>query len=377
MIRRSMDLYVVTALAAALASGCLGHFYEIPRSELERLVRTPPQERGQRIHAVQQFSTEPEPEPAPAWYPPAGQPPQGYSYGVSGYWVPSVYLDYGSPVYEPPPVSYQGGAHAASPVGGSTSTPAPADKGASVGSGKVGAELVAVAIVVGTVVGVGLAVTEGARYEGQVAVHPQHPVHLWHQGGAQSIVPLDELSDEHLRTSTTAVLAGQEGAGMWLLGRAPLDRKGFSYQFAAGGDSLALPGWSVVRSPGYRFALGYFPAKKLGILVDTRLQVGSDGATSVHQVRLGLEGQWYPLALGRLHLGAFAGAGQSWSGSSGPTLPTTSSEWTYVSLGGLAEVELTTRLALTFRVGGDWLPVVAGADTPRFTNSWLVGLAVY
>ena len=365
-------------LVAALASGCLGHFYEIPRAELERLVQTPPQERGQSVYAIQQFTTAPEPEPAPDWEPPEGTPPPGYAYSETGYWVPYFYLRYGGPMYRPRRPSYLGGSvHAATPVKGSQpATPAPVKKAAAALAEEGAAKLVAAAIVVGMVAGVGMAVSEGARYEGTVAVHPQHPVHLWHPGGGHSVVPLDELSAGHLQTTQTAVLAGREGAGMWLLDRAPLNRQGFTYQFAAGGDSLALPAWRLVHGPGFHFALGYFPSRQLGLLADTRLAAGSDASGSFHHIRLGLEGQWYPLALWRLHLGAFAGAGQSWSGSEGPALPTTDSARPYVSFGGLAELDLTTRLALTFRWGLDFLPV-AGPDTPRLASSWLVGLAVY
>jgi hypothetical protein len=380
-------LHALTLLIAVLTSGCLSHFYEIPRTELERLAQTPPEQRGQDVYAVQQFSTDSEPEPAPDWSYPPGEPPPGYSLTVHGHWVPSFYAEYGAPTYEPPPayhsaspVSYDGSpVHDASPVTevASDDVSSSAAQGASsLGSIKGMDKLLVAVIVVGVAVGVGLAASEGARYEGRVAVHPRHPVHLRYHSGSWRTVALDELTPEHLRGIESAALSGHEGAGLWLRGAAPLNRAGFSYQFGAGHDTLALPGWRDQRSLGFRFALGYYPTKQLGLLAESRLQRGDEGGDSFYNVRLGLEAQWYPIALWRLHLGPFVGGGQAWSASAGATLPVTKVEQPYVSYGALAEFEVSTRLGLTFRWGQEWLPT-ASADTHRLVSAWSVGLAVY
>lgn len=366
-------LPALVTLVAMLTSGCLGHYYEIPRAELERLAHEHPKARGENVYAVQQFTTAAEPEPAPPWYPPPGEPPPGYSMGLHGYWVPDFYVEFGMPYYLPPEPP-QGFVHGASPATGTVS-------GGGSGGGSGGSigdmdRLVVVLVVVGIVVGIVLAATEGVRYEGSVAVHPEHPVHLWHRDGTQSIVRLDELTPEHLRDVSSATLSGREGAGMWLRGAAPLNREGFSYQFGAGDDQLALPGGRSPRGLGFRFGLGYFPTKTFGILTDTRLQSNEAHGGSFYNVRLGLEAQWYPISLWRLHLGPFVGGGQSWFASEGGALPTTSGQRPYVSAGVLAELELTTRLGLTFRWGQDWLPSTRG-DTPHFSHAWSVGFAVY
>jgi hypothetical protein len=362
-----------------LSSGCLGHLYEVRRTELERLVMKPPQERGQDVYAVQQFSVAAEPEPAPAWAPPDGAPPPGYSVNAYGYWVPDLYLHYGLPTYDLP--VYSGGAHGpshfheASPVN-DPSASSGSDDSASIGSIKGVDKLLVVAIAAGVAVGIGLAASEGARFEGSVAVHPQHPVHLYRHGGGQRIVPLDELTFDDLRDIESATLSGREGAGLWQRHTAPLNRKGFTYQFGAGDDSLALPGQQSWRSTGFHFALGYFPSKQLGLLAHSRLQLGDDASKSFYNARLGLEAQWYPLTLWRLHLGPFLGGGQSWVASAGATMPSMSGERPYVSFGGLAELELSTRLGLTFRWTQDWLPTVGG-DTQALNHAWSVGLAIY
>ncbi len=371
-----LRLHALTALLAVLTSGCLGHLYEIPRTELERIVQTPPDQRGQGVYAVQQFSTASEPAPAPAWAPSEGEPPPGYSLSLHGhYWVPSFYINYGTPSYAPPPYSPPA-VHDATPVSSTQSVPTSSGTSSSDGSIQNVDKLLVVAIVVGVAVGVGLAATEGLRHEGLVAVHPHHPVHLWHRDGAQSIVALDELTPEHLGNLDSATLSGHEGAGLWLRDAAPLNRAGFSYQLGAGNDHLSLPGRQSQRSLGFRFALGYYPSRKFGLLAESRLQPGDDGFNSFYNVRLGLEAQWYPIVLWRLHLGPFVGAGQSWSASAGASLPTTKGQRPYVTFGGLAEFELSTRLGLTFRWTQDWLPT-ASADTRDFISSWSVGLAIY
>ncbi|ATB37748.1 hypothetical protein CYFUS_003173 [Cystobacter fuscus] len=374
---------VLPLIALMLTSGCLGHHYEVSRGEMERIVQTPPQERGRNIYAVQRFSTAEDPEPAPAWEPPAGEPPPGYVVTHRGHWVPSLYFDfYGSPYYEPPyrPSVVATGAdvHGASAVPGGTSSSSSSGGSSSGNLGNINGinDLLVLVVVMGVGVGIGLAATEGARYEGSIAVHPHHPVHLWHRNGRQSIVALDELTAADLSTVSEVSLSGEEGAGMWLSGAAPLNRAGFSYQFGAGNDSLALPRGLIERGPGFRFALGYYPTKKFGLLADTRMQFASNDVRGYYNVRLGLEAQWYPLSLWRLHLGPFVGGGQSWSATTGVGLPTSEGTRPYVSFGALAELELTTRLGLTFRWTQDWLPN-SNPDVRGFVSSWSLGLAVY
>jgi hypothetical protein len=262
-----------------------------------------------------------------------------------------------------------------------TVTPTDVSSAATSGSSSLGNingvdKLLVVAVVVGVVVGVALAASEGARYEGRVAVHPRHPVHLRYGNGARRTVALDELTPEHLRGIDSAALSGHEGAGMWLRGAAPLNRVGFSYQFGAGNDTLALPALRDHQSTGFRFALGYYPLRQLGILGESRIQRGDEGGNNFYNVRLGLEAQWYPLELWRLHLGAYAGGGRAWSASTGATMPVTNLEQPYVSFGALAEFEVSTRLGLTFRWGQEWMPD-ARAGTHPLVTAWSVGLAVY
>ena len=372
---RPSPLLTLMTLVALLTSGCLGHQYEISRTELERLVRTPPEERGQAIHAVQQFSTASEPTPAEPWAPPEGMPPPGYGPGLHGhFWIPNIYLEWGPPTRSPSG-AWRGRPHVheATAVGKAATSASTAKAADAI---KAVDKLLLAAVVVGVAVGVGMAASEGARFEGTVAVHPRHPVHLWYRDGTQGITALDELSAEDLTRVTRASLMGDEGAGLWERAPAPLNRQGFTYQFGAGEDHLALPGVRGPRSLGFHFGLGYFPTRTLGFLTHSRLQFEDGEARNFYNVRLGLEAQWYPLRLWRLHLGPFAGAGTSWSASAGGDLPTTEVQRPYLTFGGLAELELSTRLGLTFRWTQDWLPSTR-VDSSRLIHSWSVGFAVY
>jgi len=376
---KSLRLLGMALLVAAPTIGCLGHVYEIPRPEVERLLSTPPQDRGQNLFAIQQFSIVPDPPPAPAWGRPEGEPPPGYAVSFHGYWVPTLYLGYGTPSC--PPRAF----HAASAVGnggtvgnGSThtadATPSHAPSGTEASVPKDGGAIMAAAVIAGLAVGVGLVASEGLRYDGTVAVHPHHPVHLMH-GNEDHVVGLDELSAEALEPNVKALVVGDEGAGLWLRDRAPLNRQGFSFQFGGGNDTLALPG-TLVQGLGWHFALGYFPTRWLGLLAETRLLSNNTGVDSYRNTRLGVEVQAYPLALWRLHLGAYGGVGESWYASGGATLATTDGRREFVSVGGLAELDLTTHLALTFRGGVDFLPA-PGPATSALSSAWFVGLAVY
>lgn len=370
IIARPRSSLAVLAIAA-LTTGCLAQSYDIPRDELLRLANTPAVDRGAHIHAVQRFSTADEPSPAPAWSrdDPAAVPP-GYAYSPSGYYVPRVYLGWGVPYYSP---YYYG------PTAVTRDRGLPASSGGRLSSGKSsskdgGAVLVA-AIAAGVAIGVGLAITEGLRYDGYLGVHPHHPIHLVDDDGRERIVALDELTPDQIGHDR-AILVAHEGAGTWLRDRAPLQRAGGTFEFGLGSDHLALPRGGV-DGLGWRFALGYFPTQWMGVLLDTRLAGHTElDQSSWHAYRMGAEVQWYPIQLWRLHLGGFGGAGMNWAGSTGFQQPDTDTTHQYVDFGGLAQIDLTARLALTFRWIEDWLPGAQDVQE-RVNSSWSLGLAVY
>lgn len=368
-------------LVASLASGCLSNTYEIPHDEVQRLTRTPPAERGQKVRAVQRFETSRQPPDAAPWPRPpaeAGPPPQGAP-GVVYYPVPHLYLGWGSPYYAPAYRSpyyedrlYGPGTLYGAPSSGPLSpakSQAKADRDSIVG-------YMAAALVIAAAVGVGLAVSEGARYDGYVAVHPHHPVHILRPDDQHSQVALDELRADQVGPHDIVVLRGTEGTGMWLRGRAPLSRQGVAYRFGFGYFNVPLRQGYVPAAGGGEVGLGYFPTQWGGVLANVGLAYGENFDGDYLSLRTGLEGQWYPIQLWRVHLGGFLGGGSDLTKAGGGELPETDKSAPYVDFGGLLEVDLTTRLAFTFRYGMHWLPT--SEELRDDMVPWLtLGLTVY
>jgi len=368
---------VCTLLAVALTSSCVSNAYTVSQEEMVRLVRLPPMERGRKIHAVQRFSTSDDPPPAQPWSAPIGEPSQGGP-AMPPPWVGYApiypfYMGLGSPYYVPAPVvvihDHHGldPAHAYGPGGVASSAPVKSD------AKDMGAALAAVAVT-GIAVGVALAVTEGGRYDGLVAVHPHHPVHLMGKTGQSAVVGLDELQPGDVRPDTEAVLVGTEGVGMWHIGRAALSRHGWNYRFSLGSYDAWMPSLPRLTGGGGDLQIGYFPSQYAGILVTSGMLTGSYSDGDFASWRLGLEVQGYPVRIWRLHLGGYGAVGQEFFKADGGTFAPVSGNEPFFGFGGLAEIDLTTRLALTLRYGGVWHPAVAAQGAAPALS---IGFAVY
>jgi len=360
-------------MCALLASGCLAPSYEIPRTELERLTRVEPARRGESVRAVQRFATADEPPPAASWPGARQSQSQGGQHGPGFYYWPDVYLGYGTPYYASRSRSHVHTSHPDAKLG------APTPSGVAIPSGKGGGKSDLAAVVVGAVavgvgVGVALAASEGARYDGWVAVHPRHPIHLIGPNNRHEVVPLDELGSQHLGDDRSAVLVGHEGGGLWLRGRAPLDREGGTYRVGYGRYGQALDRTLDLNGNGIDLAIGYFPSQYVGFLVSNSLILGQGFGGEFHSVRAGLEVQWLPLQLWSLHLGGYGHGGIDWFSSGGGSLPEADGNRPWFGGGALAEVDLTTRLALTMRYGWLRLPTLR---TEIWPTAFTVGLAIY
>ncbi len=367
---------VCTLLAAVLASGCVGNAYTVPREEAERIARLPPFERGRQIHAIQRFSTSDDPPAARPWEEPMAGPGPGVPI-LPPPWIgyePAYpfYMGLGAPYYPPVVIVHEhhgiDPAHAYGPTEGTSS-----HRSSSSDAKDMGAALAAV-VVTGVAVGIGLAVTEGARYDGLVAVHPHHPVHLMGRGGQEAEVALDDLKPEHLDGVSEVVLVGTEGTGMWHLGRAALSREGWNYRFALGSYNALMRGLPSLAGGGGDLQIGYFPSQYFGFLATTGMVTGSVGGGDFASWRLGLEAQGYPIRLWRFHLGGYGSVGQDFFKADGGDFAPISGNEPYLGFGGIAEIDVTTRLALTVRYGGHWHPAVSGQGIAPALS---IGFAVY
>jgi hypothetical protein len=408
-IERRVGALVALGFFVQVTSGCLSNEYRIPKDELQRLAQAPVEQRGQRVHVVQDVgqrdgdAIEPPPPPpedpyvddvqidvrgsgsgsgtagggahgAPsggAWRRPTpsggamrGMPPGGTMRGT-----PPGAGFRGSPpgggsFRGSPPVRGGGGGGFRLPSGGG---------GGGGGGGGNGADALAVLavvlVLVAVVAAVALVGSEGMRFDGYVEMAPDQPLHLKDESGAIRTVSVATLTVDDAAQSAEATVLDDEGFGLRRLDRAPLDRTGMAFKLEMGSSTFNL-GLKQIAGMASQIQVGAFVTQKVGIMLDIGVSGGAvccDGFLSRHS--LALETQLFPVALGRLHLGLFGKGGVAIAGGgadyqSGPI----------VGGGALVELALTTRLALTFR---------AGANAAKLDDGWSSagtltgGIAVY
>jgi hypothetical protein len=326
-----MRTSLVLAIAAALATpACLGSSHRIPKRELMQLAMMPPEQRSERVRVVQGFAGDDEPPAAPR---------------VTTTTVVVVHAS---------------GGGGSGPVG---RRPRPS----SANLGELKAKKSEDYMILAALAALGLAATEGARYDGWVQLHPMHPVHLYGAYGEYTWVPLAQLDPDTAAWATRAFVRPQEGP--WTpLGRAPLNRQGFTYSVLVGAGEI--PSSVGTNDPGFlgHIQFGYFPTPQLGVLLD--LAMGNrldETADTVFDFRSSLELEYFPVIAGRLHLGGFGQLGLAARTDDGPGVD---SRGPLVGGGGLLQIDITTRLAMTLRAG---ITKVHGVNAAEFG----LGLSVY
>jgi len=397
------EIPALVAFAAFLSyacSGCLSNEYVISKSELARLAKLPPEQRGQNVQLVQNIgdrraeaidTTQP-PPPQQQDYAQGqdyGPQPEGYVEEGPNAGVAVVMVAPFPPLVPPLPGPGFGpgvGHGPRGPVGGvpgrapptaprRPSTPSKGGKiGSGSGSGSGGGkdDLVALLIVVAVLATVGMVATEGARYDGSVAMYPWQPVHLKDANGAEREVPLAQITPADVASASQAMVMDDEGWGVMRLGRRPLAHQGFAFKMDLGGLYAST---STLSGSGFgtNIQFGYFPHRSFGLLGTWAFADGSDAnGDSFYRNNLALEAQVFPVSIWRLHLGGFGHGGVQYADDAiGGTRHG-------AGFGGglILELALTTRLALTVRAdytsahvapGGGW------AGTEMFT----AGVAIY
>lgn len=321
--------------AAVLAAGCLSTTHKIPRSELMRLSQSPPETRGERVRVIQGFSGDDQPPEAPR---------------VHGGVRVSVY------------------------AGGSTGRPARRAKRL---PAKDLAEDSKFWLVVAAVAAVGLAATEGARFDGWAKMHPMHPVHIYGPYGEYTWVPLAHLDPETAAWASKAFV--RETEGPWQrLERAPLNRVGLTYSLLLGSAQIPsvvdqnTAGEDAVQ-PGFlgHIQLGVFPTQTLGILLDFGMGWrNNSNQQTVFEARNALELQLFLAQAGKLHAGLYGQLGVALRAEDVNSGVSAESRTFMTGAGAQLQLELTTRLTLTGRFG--YLRIL-GEDTAEAT----VGVSIY
>jgi hypothetical protein len=312
----------------------------VDRDELHRLSRLPPDRRGENVRVVQQFAGRDRPG--------GGRVHGGGHVGV-GVGVVVV-----------------GGGHSHGHSHGHSNPPTPIQ-----GKQAGGAALMIMAA--GTAVG--LAFSEGARWDGWVRVHPEQPVHLYAPNGQYLYVPLAALSPEHAAWAEEAIIAEDESPLFQQTERAPLDRTGFTYGVDLGGGGVATAhrGYAPMGFLGH-MQFGGFPWNELGLMGTIGLGWADDReGDALFNTRIAFEMHYYPFEFGIARPGVFMMAGDLFHDEDTPEGP--ESGHRFLAGGGAnLQLELTTRLALTLR--GGVAAVGSGEGTVALPEVSL-GLSVY
>ncbi|HXJ23927.1 MAG TPA: hypothetical protein VMT03_27285 [Polyangia bacterium] len=354
----------LVALVALLpvAVGCTSNEYVIPHEELVRLAKMRPSRRGERVRVVQDLGR----RRGDAVPPETDSPDESVRIDVSGNGGRGARVAGGG---------HAGGGHA----GGGVRAPAIGHAGGGGGGGGGGngdAALVAIIVVVAVVVAIGLVSSEGVRFDGFVAMSPEQPIHLRAPGGQREVISMSDLTVAWADETAEAKVMDDEGFGLARLDDVALDRRGMTFKLDAGSIAFDVAG---VRSmgPAMQVQAGYFFGRRVGLLASLGLagaSATSGGVTAlVPRHALALELQAFPLSAGRFHLGFFGNGGMALS----ETLQDgVASYVSGLSVGGgaLAEVDVTSRMALTLRAGGN-LAKLDQAWTPA--GLLTAGVAVY
>ncbi len=350
----------VVLAGALVGTGCATHTHKISSSELVRLSQLPPEARGQRVLVSQEIGD-----------PSAITPAERVGPQTEVVIVPDVYVGGGGswsggggygrgPRYDGRPTGGGGGVG----VGGKGGAP-------KLGSGGGDAKGAAIAVLVLAAVGLFVvAGVEGSRFDGWVQLHPMHPIHLVGRDGMQMTMPLAWVDENAARWADRAIVTPREGP--WLeLERKPLTRSGNYSMYGGSGSSRSATG-AVEFGPSFVIQAGYFPVQQVGIVgtISFAWRDNQFGGT-LFDSRYLAELQVMPLALGRFHLGGYVGAGLAyrWEDVPGATIEGDNGSRA-LSAGGMLQLDLHTRIALTARMGA----IHAHGD--RATDL-LVGFSVY
>jgi hypothetical protein len=336
-MRTSLALTLGLAL---VSTGCLSRTHRIPKNELSKLAMTAPEQRGERVRVIQNLGHQNDP-------PEAGH--------VSSTTV----------VYVHTPV-WVGGRPRARRRGPTAvkQTASGATKQTSRGFGNLGkakSENAKAWLIVAGLAAVALAATEGARYDGWVRLHPMQPVHLYGPYGEYTVLPLAHVDPETAAWASRAYV--REGEGPWqTLGRAPLNRKGFTYSVLLGSGEVPISGLGTDRGFLGHIQFGYFFTRQFGLNLDLAMGWTDDpnGAT-VYNSRTALELDGYLVKAGPLHAGLYGQVGVAGRSDDGIGVDDKSN---VLGTGAQLQLDWTTRLALTLRGGmtrmfGEWNSEIA------------------
>jgi opacity protein-like surface antigen len=125
---------------------------------------------------------------------------------------------------------------------------------------------------------------------------------------------------------------------------------------------------------GADLQLGYFPHHMFGLLASFSPGGGSAGnGNSFSRQNLALEAQFFPISISRLHLGGFAHGGVAYA------FDDTIGDRNGAAFGGggMLEVSLTSRLALTLRFDYTSAKISPDGRSWQGSEAFTAGIAIY
>jgi hypothetical protein len=355
---------VAIVLAPLLLLGCLSNSYYIERNEVERLASVDPESRWQSVRALQRIGGSDNPPEDDSL---VGLPEASGGVYVSTVVVDSHHHDLPYPPRRPivRPVVVVAGAvpSNSAPAAVAKSTPAK-------GNGDPdSAALIAAAVVVGTGTGLAFAGSEGARYDGWLAINPDEPLHLQLRDGGTRAVALSSLSPDDLTAADGAIIYEGEGERFPKLGRAPLHRTGFTLSSALHLGGIPQVDRSTATGVGGYLLLGGNIANMVTLGLGATADGGVDSRRSLLMATIAPEVEVFPIR----YVGVYGAAGWAYR-NTGLDDGTRADEGWLVRGGLLGELPLTTRLALQARAGA---ALEVFPESAAVTWEGQLGFAVY
>jgi len=261
--------------------------------------------------------------------------------------------------------------------GGGGSSSGKLDLGSGGGGGGEAMVLLAVVLAaIAVVAAISLVSSEGVRFDGMAQMSPGQPVHLKQQGGGELVIALGDLTPVSIAGATEAKVMDDEGYGIRTLDHLRLDRR-WAPVFKLDAGSMTFASGNATHS-GFiaDMQFGVFVRPWLGLLLTAGVGGAGDeyGATLTRHT-FGGELQSLPLEAGPFQFGGYFNVGaaaiaSTAEGSGGV-------EWGNALGGGLlGELQVTSRLCLTLRAGGNMAYFDrSGTTSPAAT--FAAGIALY
>ncbi|HEY5948960.1 MAG TPA: hypothetical protein VIV40_25890 [Kofleriaceae bacterium] len=343
---------IAVALAASVATtGCASSTYKIPGYELQRLAQQAPDTRAQHVRVQQELGEA------------DVGPPQPVTAETQVVIFPqiNIYGGYERRRYYQTGSSWGTGSGGSSPRGGTGS-------GLKLNGGGDGKGAAIAVLVVAAVALVAVAAVEGSRFDGYAQLHPMHPVYLVGKDGGRVVLPLAWIDPQTAQWAKYGLVRRHEGP--WnQLERAPLDREGWNYSLYGGIGTFESADGNKDNGTATTIQLGYFPTHPVGIVGSIFFGWRQNAVNeTLFESRYTLELQGYPIHTGPLQVGGYLGGGAAYRFEDG--IDGGNSGSTALIGGGMFQIDVNTRIALTARLG------LTRAHGERMTDA-MVGLSVY